>query len=88
MLVIWGKREAKYFSRQDWPTQISLNWLGNLLFWRRLKVRDLVTKASSSTARFSPSSRVGHRAHLQTNAGLRLQYADDGQEIFRSGIAR
>jgi hypothetical protein len=35
-----------------------------------------------------PSSCVGHRAHLQTNSGLRLQYADDGQKIFRSGIAR
>jgi hypothetical protein len=37
--------------------------------------------------RFSPSSRVGHRAHLQTDAGLRLQDADDGQQIFGGGIA-
>jgi hypothetical protein len=33
------------------------------------------------------SRRVGHRAHLQTNARLRLQQADDGEQVLGGGIA-
>jgi len=34
MGVIWGRRKAEYFSRQDWTTQIRLNCLNKSLFAR------------------------------------------------------
>jgi hypothetical protein len=34
MLLIWGNREAKYFSRKDWTTQITLKGLSKLKFRR------------------------------------------------------
>jgi len=34
MLLIWGIREAKYFSQEIWTTQIKLNRLTKLDFWR------------------------------------------------------
>jgi hypothetical protein len=35
MRLIWGNREAKYFSHEIWTTQISLIAFGNFLFWRK-----------------------------------------------------
>jgi hypothetical protein len=34
MKVIWGLRQAKCFSREDWTTQITLIWFSKLLFAR------------------------------------------------------
>jgi hypothetical protein len=33
--VIWERDKAKYFSAQDWTTQIRLKWLDKFRFWRR-----------------------------------------------------
>ena len=35
MPLIWGKRKAEYFFRQDWTTQISLIRLANFDFTRK-----------------------------------------------------
>jgi len=34
-----------------------------------------------------PSGGIGHRAHVQTNAYLRLQQPDDAEQILGRGIA-
>jgi hypothetical protein len=34
MELIWGKREAVYFCRAIWTTQITLNRLMKFVFWR------------------------------------------------------
>ena len=49
MLLIWGVRNAKYFSAQDWTTQISLNRLTNSPF-RRTQFCELWCPASDATA--------------------------------------
>jgi hypothetical protein len=48
MPLIWGNREAKYFSQYIWTTQITLNRLTKLDFKRDFSARGRSRKAESS----------------------------------------
>src|SRR5882724_12189781 len=54
IVLIWGKREAKYFFGRDWTGSIRLKRLEKLAFWRRAFASFL---PSSGTCRSSPSVR-------------------------------
>jgi hypothetical protein len=41
--VIWANREAEYFCKWDWTTQITLIRLKKLVFWRKAPGADNLT---------------------------------------------
>ena len=90
--VIWVGRIRIYFCWQVWTTQITLI---------RLRKLDFASNGFGAAGRTAqgfkgevghrlrfPSGGVGHHAHFEANAGLRLQQADDGEQIFGRGRSR